>query len=439
MKNRHASSARTAGFTLCSAMVAALLAGCAGGHTTVAGTGADKGSALGAAMPGAVGDGELATVESRVAKAPRNVAARVALAQGYLAAGRFESAAQTFEDAVVLGDSSARTGLSLALAYIGCNRNAQALEVLERHAQQLPATDYGLAVALAGHPQEGVAILSAAVKSGANTPKARQNLAYAYALDGRWAEARVVASHDVSGEELDARLQEWASIARAGLARQQVAGLLGAPLRGDPGQPAALALNAPSETSSRTMMAAAEPVAVLAAAAELPAVEEAATVPAAPVLADGSAAVTRVAVEVPASSRSTIERAFDGSLTKAPKVAVRQTVAQAPAVFSKAVSAPGSHIVQLGSFSTMEGAKRAWAIFQRRDPALRGHAMRITEADVNGRRYYRVAAEGFARGAAQSMCSTVKGRGGECLAYEGSRVVSGAVASRAGRAMLASR
>jgi hypothetical protein len=69
----------------------------------------------------------------------------------------------------------------------------------------------------------------------------------------------------------------------------------------------------------------------------------------------------------------------------------------------------------------MEGAQRAWGIYLKRNPALRDHTMRITEAQVQGRRYFRVAAEGFDRGSAQGMCSTVK-RGGEaCLAYADSR------------------
>lgn len=438
MKNRPSSSARTAGFTLCSAMVAALLAGCAGGHTGMASTSA----AHGEAMPGTPGDAELAKIEGRVAKSPRNAAARVALAQGYLAAGRFESATQTFEDAVVLGDMTARTGLSLALSYIGSGRNAQALEVLARHAQQLPVSDYGLAVALAGHPAEAVAVLSEAVKSGANNPKTRQNLAYAYALDGRWAEARVVASQDVSGEELDARLQEWAGNARPGLARKRVAGLLGTPLRADPGQPVALALNGVPDTAPRALMAAAEPVAPAAPLGELPAMQEPEQMSDAPAFADvpaRSAPIPRVALGAPTAPRSTIERAFDGSLAKAQKAPVRKSATPVASVAAKAAPAAGGHVVQLGSFSSMDGARRAWAIFQRRDPSLRGHTMRITEADVNGRRYYRVAAEGFARGAAQSMCSTVKGRGGECLAYEGSRAGSGTATKREGRAVLASR
>jgi len=415
MKNRHSSSARTAGFTLCSAMVAALLAGCAGGQPSVASAGGSHvadGSVTG--IGEGVSDASLAKVEARVAKSPNDAVARAALAQGYLAAGRFDSAATTFEDALALGDRSPRTGLSLALAYVGSGRSAEARDVLVRFADKLPASDYGLALALAGQPAQGVTVLSEAVRGGENTPKMRQNLAYAYALDGRWAEARVIASQDVAGDDLDARMQEWAAgarpDARADAGRVRVAGLLGTPLRLDPGQPTALALNGVDHTP-RAMMASAEPV---AAPAELPPVQEVAPVyvaeaPAAPV------------APVEPSGRSSIERAFDGSLAK-----MQKAPAPAKAAVERRAEA-STHLVQLGSFRSMEGAKRAWGIFQKRDPSLRGHKLRIIEADVNGQRYYRVAAEGFGRSTAQSMCSTVKQRGQQCFAYADGRPMQGAI------------
>jgi Flp pilus assembly protein TadD len=393
--DRIGSSARTAGFTLCSAMVAALLAGCAGQSPIASAEGAPMAdSPMGAQGQGAV-DKALAKAEARVARSANSAVARAELAQLYLAAGRFDSAATTFEDAVALGDKNPRTGLGLALSYIGSGRNPQALAVLSRWRGQIPAGDLGLAVALAGRPDQGVSLLTDTLRGGENSAEVRQNLAYAYALDGRWGEARVIAAQDVPADQLDARLQEWASHARPDQAKVRVAGLLGAPLRIDPGQPAALALNG---VDHAPRMAAAT---VPAPAAELPAVEapesparmaEADLTPAAPIPA--------APIEAESPPRSTIERAFEHFARAEP-----------------ATAAQGRHLVQLGSFSTREGAQRAWGIFQKRNPALRDHSLRITEAQVNGRRYFRVAAEGFERGSAQSLCSTVKQRGGGCLAY----------------------
>ncbi|KQM18746.1 SPOR domain-containing protein [Novosphingobium sp. Leaf2] len=402
-------NARGAGFTLCSAMVAALLGGCSGHASLASADKAQVSGRRGGEAGQVTGDVALAKAEARVAKARTDGAARADLAQTYLAAGRFASAATTFEDAVTLGNTSARTGLGLALAYIGSGRNAEAQAALARWQAQLPASDYGLALALAGQPAAGVEALSAALRAGANTPKMRQNLAYAYALDGRWAEARVVAMQDVPADQIDARLAEWAASDGADTGRMRIAAMLGTEVRSDPGQPTALALNRPAVAAPA--LAAVEAPMPPQAAAELPAVAQAQpqAAPEAAVLAQAPAVAPKLAARPAMEAanftppRTSIERAFDHGIAKA----------QAPRPAAK-----GNHVVQLGSFGTMEGAKRAWAIFQRRDPSLRGHALRITEANVNGRRYFRVAAENFARGSAQSLCSGVKQRGGECFAYE---------------------
>jgi hypothetical protein len=87
--------------------------------------------------------------------------------------------------------------------------------------------------------------------------------------------------------------------------------------------------------------------------------------------------------------------------------------------------------VQLGSYSSLEGAKRAWDIYVARNPALEDHKMRITEADVRGKRFFRVAAEGFDHGSAQSLCASVRERGGGCFAYAEKRALPGALPRKA--------
>ncbi|SMP52220.1 Flp pilus assembly protein TadD, contains TPR repeats [Novosphingobium panipatense] len=434
MKNRHNSHARSAGFTLCSAMVAALLAGCAGGPTSLAS--ANGTQVVAAANQPGVSEAALAKLEKRVLKAPRDASARGLLGQAYLAVGRFDSAATALEDALSLGDSNPRSGLGLALAYIGLARNADALEVLGRWSTQLPVSDYGLAIALAGQPAYGVTVLSEAIRGGDNSVKMRQNLAYAYALDGRWGEARLIASQDLTGDELDTRLREWASRAHPELGRQRVASLLGAPLRSDPGQPAALALGG-RVPAPQIRTAASEP-------GELPPMEAAAPVtPFAGIvqtaLSDGEASVS-VAAEAappprveprpageararPKPARTSVERAFAGMTAPAAKMMApaAKEAAAAPAARPKPEVHSGTHLVQLGSFRTLEGAKRAWGILQKQNPSLRGRTLRIIEADVRGERYFRVAAEGFGANSAQAMCSTVRKSGQQCLAYADDR------------------
>jgi len=393
---------RHAGLAICTAMGAVLLVSCAGQ--------APFARAGSSAAPGEPADKDLSRAEQRVTRSPRDASARAALAQSYLAAGRFDSAATTFEDAISLGDQSPRTGLSTALAYIGAGRGAEAMAVLQRFRNGISASDYGLAVALAGRPDAGVDILTDVVRGGENTPKARQNLAYAYALDGRWREARLIASQDVPADQLDARLGEWAKAARPDQSRARIAGLIGAPLRSDPGQPTMLALNAPV---AAPQFAKAE-IPAPAPEAELPPEQSGESFWGAYQPQD------EAPVPPPAPARAAARLAPKPA---APKVAVAARTLPVPA--KAAVS--GTHLVQLGSFRTMDGAKKAWGIFQSRNPALKGHDLRITEAKVNGLTYYRVAAGGFDQRTAQSVCSSLRQSGNACLAYAQQRPLPGSV------------
>src|SRR5690606_16603798 len=93
--------------------------------------------------------------EQQVAQSPNDAAARLALGQAYLDAGRFRSAATTFSDAIALGDASGRTQLSLALARIGAGDTRGAAAVLDEARDSIDATDRGLALALAGETDRG--------------------------------------------------------------------------------------------------------------------------------------------------------------------------------------------------------------------------------------------------------------------------------------------
>lgn len=462
------SQARNIGFTLCTAMAAALFAGCvATAHAANAG----EGTAVAEAGP--VSSPAIAKAEKRVAKSPRDAEARLALAQAYLAGGRFEAAATTFEDVDTLGRSSPSIALARALAYIGSGRQSEAKSLLEANRDAIPASDYGLAIALAGETSQGVAILSDVVRGGNATMKTRQNLAYVYALDGRWAAARVVAAQDLPADQVDARMDAWAQQLLPQASRQRVAMMIDAPVLNDPGQPAALAL---AERAS-TQYAAATPEATASLASlqpsgELPALAgsgDPATVasqaPAAPVAlasampspafapdgADAPAPVSNaLAMAEPAAPRALpafipapvplteraakVEReprvmptatAAFADLAPAPASAAKPARAAAPAAHLAA--AASTHRVQLGSFRTLDGAKRSFAIFKARNPELRGHELEITEAQVRGQRFFRVAARDFGHQDASSFCSAVKGRGAGCFAFAETRPLPGAV------------
>ncbi|MDE2619785.1 MAG: SPOR domain-containing protein [Sphingomonadales bacterium] len=436
------------------AMSLALLGGCAGSASL-------KSASARPAGPATAADRAVARAEQAVQKAPQDAAPRAALGQAYLVAGRFESAATAFDDAMTLGDNSGRTALGLALAKIGAGRTREAVALLDDWRGEIPAGDLGLALALAGETARGVAVLSDAVRSGESTPKLRQNLAYAYALDGRWAEARLMAAQDVPAAELEKRMAIWALSALPDRNQDRVAGLIGAPLRNDPGQPAMLALRTDllgeqlaAQDPSPVRSAPVEPATAVAAAvpaegpvAELPALAEAgapavveqnlaaqtaAPSPAAPSLAAPVPARVALAKPLP---RPSVASAFAPLVVKPARVArasaaVAPASTVAPAIATAAgqarsgaaprprVAAGGTHLVQLGAFSSPQGARRAWGIFVQRTPGLASYRMTVTSATVRGKAVWRVAAAGLTGAApASGLCSQVKASGGACFAY----------------------
>ncbi len=377
-------------------------------------------------------DKAIQLAESLVAGSAREPAYRALLGHAYLKAGRFESAVTTFNDAMKLGDNSSRTALGLALSNIAAGKPRDAVAILDDWRDAIPAADLGLALALSGETSRGVAILADALRAGDASAKVRQNLAYAYALDGRWRDARVMAAMDVPADQLDARLGSWAERAKPEDARLRIAGLINAPLRTDPGQPTALALadNPPAE-----QLAAEQSGAVLAAKAPAPAAPAAqAELPAAaPEAAVSLAQYAPVSAPVaaPAPAERSFAATFADAAPEAAPVAVPQVRAPMPyKVPAKAAPQPrparavavapvagGNHAVQLGSFSSPQGARRAWGIYAAKNPELRRFKMVITPAKVRGRNFWRVAAAGFDGRSATGLCGTVKARGGVCFAY----------------------
>ncbi len=207
--------------------------------------------------------------ERAVASMPRDASYRQLLGESYLASGRFISAEDAFSDALALGPGNERVALKLALVKIALGKRADARGLLDEHRAALSAADYGLAVALNGDADTGVAALEAAARMEGATPKTRQNLALTYALAGKWMEARAVAAQDLPGHLVDKRIVEWASFARPVTVWEQIAGLLGVTPSVDRGQPVALALAAPSVTV-QLAAAAPQPAPVLAPVVEAP-------------------------------------------------------------------------------------------------------------------------------------------------------------------------
>ncbi len=478
---RHQDNRRPARYVACTAMAAALLAGFAGSGQLAMASASDISSKQERKLDKAVGKAERA-----VEKTPQSMSARSSLATTYLNAGRFESAVDAFEDAQYLGDKSVRTALGLALSYVAVGQNDEAVAILDQWRDSIPAGDYGLALALAGDTSRGVAVLSDALRGGDDSAKTRQNLAYAYALDGRWREARLMAAQDVPADKLDARISEWAMTGRDEDYRKRVAAMLRVPVRSDVGQPQHLALverQAPSVAALAAANPMQSPVGELAPVSDdsnfwvAEAVKpEVSPAPVAEVAQVAQPAPVQTAEAEAVSSDFAHAFAPTGT-TSAPaprpvvsfvanpvvqQLPVRAETAASPARASRKVSAAHgrvqpaaksargvsrpkdpakcTHLVQLGSFSTARNADRAWRIFVSRNPELKKFDKTITKAVVRGKTYWRVAAAGFDKRAARSMCSSVKGRGGGCIAYAQGRPLPGAVpGSRRSGAALARR
>lgn len=365
--------------------------------------------------------------EAAVLASPRDAQTRTLLGNAYLEEGRFFSAAKTLGEAVELGDTAPRTVISYALAQIATGDQAGSVETLERFEAALDPADFGLAIALAGRPDYGVHVLSNALRGGQNTAKVRQNLAYAYALQGDWRSARLMAAEDVPANEVGDRMAEWAQMAHPAAFTARVAGLLGVEAVSDPGQPRMLALtNHPSVD-----MLADQEVVDAGSAAEAPQsdfafAEELAPVASAPVADDSAeAAIAEAGLD---STMGGIRLVSKEYVQELPAGVVSATRAARMSNTSQRNSmSAGDYNIQLGSYFSMSDAQQAWKLFQERYPELTGAERVITKARVNGKIYYRVAATGFAKDSAQDMCRTVKGKGGGCIAYASSHPLPGAL------------
>ena len=426
------------------AISAVLLSGCAGSAHMAR---LDQGVPRAEAKARTANEKAVVRAERQVERNPNSAPLRTELGVAYLNAGRFESATTALQDAMRLGDNNARTALSLALAKIGTGHGREAVALLDDWRDSIPASDLGLAMALAGETGRGVAILADALRGGENTPKLRQNLAYAYALDGRWREARTMAEQDVPADKLDARISEWAMHAKPGDYQNRVAGLLGAPVREDPGQPQQLALaSAPpsqlaaSANVAQPQPAQPQPAQPQPAPAPVSAITEVAPVsePAAPAVAMEAPVAPAPAPQAPVPTSPEPAPLASSSFANAFATPVVNPQPSQPSRWDRAVPATlpvaratgqriGTHLVQLGSFSSSENAQRAWRIYTAQNRSLRNYHLVITPAVVNGKNFWRVAAAGFDARSALSMCSSLRNRGGGCFAYSASHVPAGAV------------
>ena len=374
---------------------------------------ADLAAKAGKALAKKNGDKAIEYAEAAVALQPRDASYRALLGQSYLTAGRFASAHQAFADTLALDPNNARAALDLALAETAEGDWATARKTLDDHAAVIPASDRGLALALAGDPKGAVGILLPAARSPEADAKTRQNLALAFALAGDWRDARTVVAMDLSPAEVDQRLGQWAQLAQPHAASDQVAALLGVKPSNDPGQPVALALNAPSA-----------PVAVAEAAPPAPVVD------AAPAPSQAAAAAPTPAVEakpqqvaqVVFGPRHEVVQALPAAAAPAPAPAPHA----APAMVAKEAVrlqprplGSGDYYVQLGAYENAAVAHDGWLRATRRFPAFAKQTPQGMSFSQGGTNYYRLSVGGFSKSDARHLCHRYEARGGRCFIRAG--------------------
>lgn len=355
--------------------------------------------------------------ERAVAKTPNDAGFRALLGNCYFAAGRFQSAESAYRDALTLYPSQPQVVLKLALVEIAQGKNREALAVLNRARGVLDASDYGLALALAGRPVQAISVLEPAARETSADATVRQNLALAHALAGDWREARTIAAQDIPSNQLDARMQHWMQIAKPAHSSDQVAALVGVtPAVVDAGQPVQLAL---SRANTQEAEVAKPPAASLAAAPSAPAkaavIQAALTAPApVPVVAVAPAPppprsnVVAMASVAVSQAKAVLASVLPHEPAKPPRV----TASVQPSVRSGKSPA----VVQLGAYRSPEGVLAAWNGAAHKYGALRAYLpMSARFASPKGT-FYRLSVKGFdSLGDAQSLCNSLRRKGGNCF------------------------
>lgn len=363
----------------------------------------------------------VAAAEASVFAAPTVSANRAQLGRAYLQAGRFTSAEAAFADTLSIDPTDGASALKLALVKVALGKGPAARDVLEANRNRIGGADYGLAVALSGDVTSGVGILEAVTRAPGADSKARQNLALAYALQGKWVNARVMAVQDLAPADADARIVEWMNFVRPGAAHDQVAALLGV-------TPAAVDLGQP------TRLAFARNVAPVALAEISTAVEVAPAPAPAPATVVMAEAAPTVVIEAPPAGPTTEQLTTAFAETRKVMFAPTKEVAQPvptiafaprrPLVFAAKpkpvapvirAASGGRYVVQLGAFGSEGQAEHAWRRSSKR-LGVASYTPSSAHIRVRNVNFVRLSVGGFpTRVPAVNLCQRVRGAGGVCF------------------------
>ncbi|WP_265570897.1 SPOR domain-containing protein [Sphingomicrobium nitratireducens] len=468
---------RHLGSAISAIALAGALTACAGGGDTrsasiFGGKVDEKNIGVATRAQAALINGDTATAiefaERAVGNSPNDAGFRALLGNAYFAAGRFASADAAYRDSLRLVPVQPQVALKRALVLIAQGRSEGAAMMLNGARDMLDPADRGLALALAGHTQQAIALLDEAARRPGADGRVRQNLALAHALGGDWQAARLIASQDVPAFQLDARLQGWMQLAKAEHPSHKIASITGIqPAAVDPGQPVRLALaedagnqfaqieqpDAPAagpvsfqpapvatkvaEAAPLPMPAPApEPIRVsnttlagghasyeiavtdvdLTEAEEVAEIVETAPAPAPAAVAEApKPSISPVAMAAKAASE--VARTVEAPKPALSSDATRLTQS-AKAIRKEAKRAGGNSrsVVQIGAYSQRGSLSLGWQRAVANHSGLKGYAPMAARATVDGKTVYRLAAHGFTSDAeARDFCMDLKRSGGTCF------------------------
>jgi Flp pilus assembly protein TadD len=397
--------------------------------------------------------------EQAVENSPNDAGFRGLLGNAYFGSGRFASAETAFRDSLALSNNQPQVVLKLALVEIAQGKHAEALPLLASARNSLDPADYGLAMALAGQPQEAINVLEPAARQVGADARVRQNLALSYALTGDWASARTIAAQDVPANLVDARIQQWMTFAKPAAASDQVAALTGFKPVADPGQPTRLALRdvnirtaeaAPVAQSAPQVaqvapQVAPQPVAEVvpqpvADQAPAPQIAQVSAAPApapkpvrvaqapkpAPAPAPQSAAVVIAAAAAAAPDAPSAYAAMAAFTNRAQ---VKKQTQRPPVRRASLPRATGNStsVVQLGAYGSPHRVAAAWNNASRRYAALRAYSPMSARFNSPKGVVYRLSVRGFADAdQAKNLCMSLHRAGAGCFV----RTVAGDVPVR---------
>jgi len=402
--------------------LASMIAGCASPMSRSASVSKGKAPAayaLRAQM--ALGSGDYAsavTLAEQAAEAtPQDANIRSLLGNAYFAGGRFASAEAAYNDSLSLIPAQPQIILKRALVQIALGKNDAAISGLQAAQGMIDPADLGLALALAGRPDEAVQMLDVAARAQGADSRVRQNLALANALAGNWEAARIIASQDLTADLVDARVQQWMSLAKPAHSYDQVAALVGVtPVAADPGQPVRLAL---VQTDTRVAQADPAPLPVeQAVVAEAPVY----VAPVAEPVAVAQASVPEqpsfdplAAVAAAASNAKDAVVEFASNLTSEPAPKAKKASAPARKAASPSLGSPKA-VVQLGAYSSEERVSAAWATLSKKYPNLRSYSPMVARFDSPRGTVWRLSIRGFDnQQEAIARCQSLRGKGGSCF------------------------